>query len=159
MFRNVPYKLQLQILRFGVKPSIYLCFGTECFQSSLKEWNQKWNYRKRNWNCGAYGVYESERYTGKGEIFFCSLRSIISEIFLPFSPLSITVLPGDVGQNFELIFGSSFFFLTTLSNHSLHLDYSGYLAIQLQFLICLTQFRPSSVQCCSIITVFIYSFS
>lgn len=36
MFRNVPYKLQLQILRFGVKPSIYLCFGTDASRAVLK---------------------------------------------------------------------------------------------------------------------------
>lgn len=36
MFRNVPYKLQLQILRFDVKPSIYLCFGTDASRAVLK---------------------------------------------------------------------------------------------------------------------------
>ena len=56
-------------------------------EQSFKEWSQKWNCRKRNWNCEAHAVYESERYTGKGEIFFylVSAFEYTSPSFLKFA--------------------------------------------------------------------------
>lgn len=56
------------------------------------------------------------------------LQSIISGICLPFSLLSITVLPVATTQNFGFVF-CSFFFLTTSSHHSLNLNHSRYLFI------------------------------
>lgn len=134
MFKNVLCKFQLQILRFDEKPSIYLCSGTDASRAVLKN-------SIRNGTIGREtGIVELMEYMnlkgiqGRGNFFLPGicfqmfLQSIISETCLPFCFLSIIVLPVAEAHHFGFIFGY-FFFLTTLSNHSLHLGYSGYLAI------------------------------
>lgn len=63
MFKIVPCKFHLQTLRFGVKFSMCFCSETDASTVDPEEWCQKWNCRKRNCNCEAYSVYESERCT------------------------------------------------------------------------------------------------
>lgn len=133
MFKNVPCTFQLQILRFDEKPSIYLCSGTDASRAVLRN-------STRNGTIGReIGIMELMEYMnlkgiqGRGNFFLPGicfrmfLQSIISETCLSFCLLSITVLPLVEAQHFGFIF--RYFLFLTLSNHSLHLGYSGYLAI------------------------------
>lgn len=117
------------------------------------------------------GMQDRGKFFLLGICFQRHLQSIISETYLPFFPLSILASSSCHGTKLWLNIWS-ILCLTTLSNHSLHLDYSGYLAafsfdslslgfhlyitIITSWLMLLSVFHTT--ECCSVTMVFIYSF-
>lgn len=90
------YTFQLQILKFDVKLSIYLCSRSNPSRAILKNGIRNGTIKREIGIVQSLGVYESK---GREKIFLFGicfqmyLQSIISETCLLFSLLSIILLP------------------------------------------------------------------
>lgn len=86
MFRNVPYKLQLQILRFGVKTSICLCFGTDASGVVLKNGIRSGTIGREIGIVELMGYVNLKGIQGRGKFFSVSSGPLFlksSYLFLP----------------------------------------------------------------------------
>lgn len=123
MFKNVPSKFQLQILRFDVKLSIYLCSETDGSGAVLKSGIRKETVGRKMELCSLWSIWIWKVYEEEGKLFLFDncfrmyLQSFISENCLPFFLLSIMLLPVAMAQNFELLFSS---FSSLLSHLIIH---------------------------------------